>query len=105
MSIWPDREHFLIFGLHFASQPSDDHLLTLGRNTVAQKFRVKQHVQWNYGSGTATGQIKESFKEKVTRTIKGSEITRNASEDEPAYLIEQEDGDEVLKSESELTSA
>ena len=72
---------------------------------MAQKFRVKQHVQWNYGSGTATGQIKESFKEKVTRTIKGSEITRNASEDEPAYLIEQEDGDEVLKSESELTSA
>lgn len=30
------------------------------------------------------------------------ERTRNASEDEPAYLIEQEDGDEVLKSGSEL---
>tara|TARA_R110002049_G_scaffold305056_3_gene501156 strand:+ start:111861 stop:112079 length:219 start_codon:yes stop_codon:yes gene_type:complete len=72
---------------------------------VSQKFQVNQYVQWNYGSGTATGQIKESFKEKVTKTIKGSEVTRNASDDEPAYLVEQEDGDQVLKSESELSDA
>tara|TARA_R110002073_G_scaffold172563_11_gene329777 strand:- start:10308 stop:10526 length:219 start_codon:yes stop_codon:yes gene_type:complete len=72
---------------------------------MPQKFRVNQYVGWNYGSGTAKGQIKESYEQKVTKTIKGSEVTRNASEDEPAYLIEQEDGDEVLKSESELTDA
>ncbi|GAA5505931.1 DUF2945 domain-containing protein [Novipirellula caenicola] len=72
---------------------------------MSQKFRVNQYVRWKYGSGTATGQIKESYKQKVTKTIKGSEITRNASDDEPAYLIEQDDGDEVLKSESELSDA
>ncbi len=72
---------------------------------MAQKFQVNQHVYWNYGSGTAKGQIKASYKEKVTKTIKGSEVTRNASDDAPAYLIEQEDGDEVLKSESELSAA
>jgi len=70
---------------------------------MAQKFQVNQYVQWNYGNGTATGQIKESYKEKVTKTIKGSEITRNASDEEPAYLVEQDDGDQVLKSESEMS--
>ena len=62
-------------------------------------------VSWMWGSGTATGTIVESFTEKVTRTIKGSEITRDATEDEPAYLIEQDDGDRVLKSASEIHKA
>ncbi len=72
---------------------------------MGQKFQVNQYVQWNYGNGTANGQIKESYQEKVTKTIKGNEVTRNASDDEPAYLIEQEDGDQVLKSETELSGA
>ncbi|MFG0266109.1 MAG: DUF2945 domain-containing protein [Rhodopirellula sp. JB055] len=72
---------------------------------MSQKFQVNQYVQWNYGDGTAKGQIKESYKEKVTKTIKGNDVTRNASDDEPAYYIEQDDGDHVLKSESELQNA
>lgn len=72
---------------------------------MGQNFQVNQNVQWNYGGGTARGKIKESYKEKVTKTIKGSEVTRNATADEPAYLVEQKDGDQVLKSESELTDA
>ena len=62
-------------------------------------------VKWNWGSGTATGTVQESFTDEVTRTIKGTEVTRNADEDNPAYLIEQDDGDRVLKSESELSKA
>ncbi len=65
-------------------------------------YKKGDSVTWEWGKGEATGKIKEKFTEKVTRTTKGSEITRNASDDEPAYLIEQEDGDEVLKSGSEL---
>jgi len=45
------------------------------------------------------------FTERVSRTIKGNEVTRNATEDDPAYLIEQDDGDQVLKSHSELRKA
>jgi hypothetical protein len=45
------------------------------------------------------------FTEHVSRTIKGSEVTRNASDDNPAYLIEQDDDDRVLKSHSELRKA
>ena len=62
-------------------------------------------VEWEWGSGSATGKVTDVFTEKVTRTLKGSEITRDASDDEPAYLIEQEDGDEVLKSHSEVSKA
>ncbi|MDB5622992.1 MAG: hypothetical protein JWR39_1555 [Devosia sp.] len=59
-------------------------------------------VTWNWGGNTAEGTIVERFTDKVSRTIKGTEVTRNASPAEPAFLIEQEDGDEVLKSASEL---
>ena len=62
-------------------------------------------VEWDWGNGTGTGKITEVHTEKVTRTIKGSEITRDASDDEPAYEIEQEDGDRVLKSHSEVRKA
>jgi hypothetical protein len=62
-------------------------------------------VQWDWGNGTGTGTITERFTDHVTRTLKGTEVTRNASPDEPAYLIEQDDGDEVLKSHSELSKA
>ncbi|PZX18892.1 Protein of unknown function (DUF2945) [Palleronia aestuarii] len=66
------------------------------------KYQIGEKVEWNWGNGTGSGKITERFTEKVTRTIKGSEITRDASDDEPAYMIEQDDGDCVLKSASEL---
>jgi hypothetical protein len=65
-------------------------------------FRKGSKVTWKWGAHTAEGKIVERFTSKVTRTIKGSEVTREASRKEPAYLIEQEDGDKVLKSKSEL---
>lgn len=67
-------------------------------------FRKGSKVHWTWGAHEASGKIVERFTEKVTRTIKGSEVTRDASKKEPAYLIEQEDGDKVLKSRSELKS-
>lgn len=68
----------------------------------SNSFRTGQHVRWNWGSGTGTGRIDERFERDVTRTLKGSEITRNGDSDNPAYLIVQEDGDKVLKLGSEL---
>ena len=68
-------------------------------------FRKGSRVSWAWGAHTASGKIVERFTEKVSRTIKGTEVTREASRSEPAYLIEQDDGDKVLKSRSELSSA
>lgn len=72
---------------------------------MSNKFRQGQHVKWNWGSGEGEGKIKERFEREVERTLKGSKIKKNGSEDDPAYLIEQEDGDEVLKLGSELKEA
>lgn len=69
------------------------------------KYNVGDRVAWNWGSGKGQGKVTESFTSRVTRTIGGSEITRNADDDNPAYMIEQDEGDRVLKSESELESA
>ena len=66
------------------------------------EINVGDEVAWNWGNGTATGTVKERFEDEVTRTIEGNEVTRHASSDEPAFLIEQDDGDEVLKSITEL---
>ncbi|KXG86190.1 DUF2945 domain-containing protein [Agrobacterium bohemicum] len=66
------------------------------------KFRKGTKVQWKWGSGTGEGKVTESFTQDVERKIEGSVIKRKASEDEPAYLVEQEDGGRVLKSQSEL---
>ncbi|MEZ6044182.1 MAG: DUF2945 domain-containing protein [Planctomycetaceae bacterium] len=69
---------------------------------MSKGYQIGTKVKWKWGNGFGEGQVTERFTEKVTRTIKGSEITRSASKEEPAYLIKQEDGDRVLKSHSEI---
>jgi len=59
-------------------------------------------VEWDWGNGTGTGKVTKVYTQKITLKIDGTEVTRDASQDEPAYRIEQDDGDEVLKSHSEL---
>lgn len=66
------------------------------------ELKKGDHVSWHWGNATAKGKIVERFTKKVTRTIKETEVTRNATDEDPAFLIEQEDGDQVLKSGSEL---
>lgn len=62
-------------------------------------------VKWKWGSGWGTGKVTEVFTEDVEKTIAGTSVKRNASSDQPAYLIQQSDGDEVLKSHSEVEKA
>ena len=66
-------------------------------------FRTDQYVEWNWGNGKGKGQVKERFERKVTRTLQGTEVTKDGDGDNPAYLIKQEDGDKVLKRGSELS--
>lgn len=65
-------------------------------------IRTGTTVTWKWGSSSASGKVSEVHHEKVTRTSKGSEITRDGSDDDPAYVIEQEDGTVVLKLRSEV---
>ena len=68
-------------------------------------YQTGTKVEWDWGNGTGTGKIVKKYTQKVTLKIDGSEVTRKASDDEPAYKIEQDDGSEVLKSGSELRKA
>lgn len=68
-------------------------------------FSKGDRVCWNWGRGTASGEITKVYTQKTTLTLKGAEVTRKASEDEPAFRIQQDDGDEVLKSISEVEAA
>lgn len=69
---------------------------------MKETYQTNTKVEWDWGDGTAEGYVREVFREKITRTIKGTEVTRNGSDDDPAYLIEQQDGDSVLKLHSEV---
>jgi hypothetical protein len=73
--------------------------------TKMKHFHKGAHVEWNWANGTGSGKVVEQFTKSVTRRIKGVEVTRKASPEEPAYMIEQDDGGRVLKSASELKSA
>jgi len=68
-------------------------------------IRTGSKVRWTWGSSTAEGTVTEVHHDTVTRTTKGSEITRHGSDADPAYVIEQEDGTTVLKLSSEVEHA
>ncbi len=70
---------------------------------MSNSYRVGSKVQWNWGSGTAEGRVAERFDRRVQRTIKGTKVVKNGTADNPAYLIEQENGGKVLKRGSELS--
>lgn len=72
---------------------------------MADAYNKGTKVEWDWGNGTGTGKVTEVFTSDVERTISGSDVKRNASEDSPAYMIEQDDGDRVLKSHSEVRKA
>ena len=67
------------------------------------KFHKGDHVRWTWGANEAEGIVAQSFTSRVKRNIKGKAIIRNATEDEPAYLVKQQDGGRALKSASELS--
>jgi len=60
-------------------------------------------VSWKWGNGEAQGKVIETYTKEITKTIKGSKITRKGEKGNKAILIEQDDGSKVLKLESEVS--
>ena len=65
-------------------------------------IREGTEVKWKWGKGTATGKVENTFDHEVTHTIKGTKVTRKGKPDNKALYIKQENGNEVLKLESEV---
>ena len=72
---------------------------------MGNTFEQGDRVRWRWGPGWGEGEVAERFTDRVTRELGGSETTRDADSQNPAYLIRQDDGDHVLKSHSELKKA
>jgi hypothetical protein len=72
---------------------------------MAERFHKGQAVSWKWGDAVAHGKIEDHFERRVSRTLKGTRVTRVGTADNPAYLIRQEDGDRVLKRASELQAS
>ncbi|MEM7508438.1 MAG: DUF2945 domain-containing protein [Pseudomonadota bacterium] len=68
-------------------------------------FDNGDQVKWKWGNGWGEGEVVEVFTNRVSRQIKGAEVVRDATPEEPALLIEQTDGDRVLKSCTEVEKA
>lgn len=72
---------------------------------MSKSFENGDRVEWDWGDGVATGKVTQVHTSDIAKTIKGTEVKRNASDDSPAYTIEQDDGDIVLKSHTEVRKA
>ena len=69
---------------------------------MSKAYNQGDKVKWKWGDNWAHGKVAKRYTQKITLKIDGNEVTRDASEDEPAYKVEQSDGGEALKSHSEL---
>ncbi len=65
-------------------------------------YQSGDKVKWDWGQGTAEGTVEAVHTKSITRSIKGSDVTRNGSDDDPALEIKQDDGTKVLKLSSEV---
>ena len=72
---------------------------------MTESFRKGTRVKWNWGQGVGRGRITERFDRHVERTIEGVLIRRNGSTRNPAYLVQTDNGGEVLKLATELSRA
>lgn len=69
------------------------------------KFKKGAKVQWQWLGRSIHGVVVQSFEQPVIREIKGKKIKRNASKENPAYLVKSEAGNEALKLGTELSPA
>ncbi len=71
---------------------------------MGRKFHVNQTVRWSWGNGEAEGKIHMVYEQRCHSPGRDKATCQPVSS-EPAYLIEQQNGGRVLKSESELRDA
>lgn len=66
------------------------------------KIKVGSKIQWKWLGRPINGIVKEIYEEPVTKEIKGKNIKRNGSPENPAYLVESDAGNLALKLGTEL---
>ena len=72
---------------------------------AGEVIRKGTKVRWKWGSSWAEGTVDEVRHDDVSRTSKGEQVTRHGTDDDPALVIQQDDGTVVLKREHEVERA
>lgn len=70
--------------------------------SISLPFKKGDKVQWKWLGSTIEGTVEECFTSPVVREIKGKNIKRNGSPENPAYLLRSEAGNLALKLGTEL---
>lgn len=60
-------------------------------------------VMWRWDGQMLEGVIRKAFTHRLERTLWGTTVTQEATRRNPAYLIERDDGDTLLKAHSDLS--
>jgi hypothetical protein len=71
---------------------------------MPKSYAPETEVSWKWGRGNPKGKVVDIYSSTVRKVLKGSEVTRKGTPDNPAYLIEQINGSYILKLHSELNS-
>ena len=66
-------------------------------------IRKGSKVKWKWGNGYGVGNVVETYTKEVTKSIKEKQVVRKGESGNKALYIKQDDGDFVLKLESEVT--
>ena len=69
---------------------------------MSAEITENDRVMWTWGEGQACGTVQSIFTQRTTRTIDGTEVTRNGSSGNPALYIDTDDASNVLKLASEV---
>jgi hypothetical protein len=78
--------------------------IRMKKNQVSKPFKVGDKIKWLWMGRPVKGVVKKIYFKPVTKTFRGTEFKRNASEETPAYLVKSNAGSEVLKSHTELSA-
>ena len=66
-------------------------------------IRKGSKVKWKWGQGEAEGKVVETSSDTISKTIKGNKVTRHGESGNKALVIQTDEGDTVLKLESEIS--
>lgn len=74
-------------------------------STTTIPLTIGSHVIWNKSAdSTKRGTVYSIYRERIVRTIDNTKVELDTGDHNPAYLIEQDNGESVLKLHSEVST-
>ena len=67
-----------------------------------ESYQKGQWVVWSWGQGQAEGTIQEYYDHTIHKVIQGTRVTRHGTPENPAYLIQRDNGLHTLRLHTEL---